>query len=91
MLEDIDFKKFFLGGIIFITGFTAMGYATGLDLNEKRFGRFNIGHVLGLVTALAGGAILIDSWGLLTTVKETVEEIPIAGGLVTVTEDLVTV
>lgn len=90
MLGNVNFRTMILGGVVFITGFGAMGYAKGLDLNKKIFGRFNLGHIFGFVTAAAGAFILIDSWKVLRTVKETVEEIPIAGGLVTVTEDLVT-
>ena len=91
MFADLDWKNFVLGSVVFVTGFAAMGFATTLDLNKKVFGRWNVGHIFGLSTALIGGFIILNSWGLLTRVKETIEEIPVIGGVTTLVEETVTV
>lgn len=90
MLGNANFRTMILGGVVFITGFGAMGYATGLDLNKKIFGRFNLGHIFGFVTALAGGFILINSWSLLRDAKTTLEDVIPGGEIIGVIEETVT-
>jgi len=90
MLGNANFRTMILGGVVFITGFGAMGYATGLDLNKKIFGRFNLGHIFGLVTTLAGGFILINSWSLLRNAKNSLEDMLPGGELIGIIEEQVT-
>ena len=62
----------------------------GLGYDPLGFGRFNLGHIFGFVTALAGGFILINSWSLLRDAKTTLEDVIPGGEIIGVIEETVT-
>jgi hypothetical protein len=88
--KDANIRTVFLGAIVVVSGLAAMGRSSPLDLNRKIYGKFNLGHAFGFVTALCGLFIVINSISILRNAKNSLEDMLPGGELIGVIEEQVT-
>jgi len=88
--KDANIRTVFLGAIVVVSGLAAMGRSSPLDLNRKIYGKYNLGHAFGFVTALCGAFIVINSISILRNAKNSLEDMLPGGELIGVIEEQVT-
>ena len=88
--KDANIRTVVLGAIVVVSGLAAMGRSSPLDLNRKIYGKYNLGHAFGFVTALCGTFIVINSISILRNAKNSLEDMLPGGELIGVIEEQVT-
>jgi len=88
--KDANIRTVVLGAIVVVSGLAAMGRSGPLDLNRKIYGKLNLGHAFGFVTALCGTFIVINSISILRNAKTSLEDMLPGGELIGVIEEQVT-